>query len=122
MSDRKLDEKALERAIMAYERGAEWNGVDLGVREAIEIYLKLTEAAKPAGVSAPSAEGWNFDMEAAPKDGTRILAWAKKYEQVLLRDHPGPIFVVYYDGMWRARQNIYVEPTAWRPLPAAPRG
>lgn len=62
-----LNEAALETAIAAFHHGKKWNGVDLGVAEAIEAYLST---ASPA----PAEEGWT-------KIAERMTKWRADVEE-----------------------------------------
>jgi hypothetical protein len=54
---------------------------------------------------------WNFDMDAAPRDGTKILGWWR-----------ADIFGVIYwdDDDWFESYQRVNSPKAWQPLPATP--
>lgn len=66
-------------------------------------------------------------IEEAPKDGTRILVYGKRYERINERDGPGPIQVAYWQkagdtGFWLTRANISCDHvTHFMPLPPPPK-
>ena len=54
---------------------------------------ELNQSRADAALSALRAEGalveWNTDMEAAPKDGTRVLLWSEPLPGYIWDDMPG---------------------------------
>lgn len=105
-----------------------WATVDVDVSaQTIDVYAQATPdgfVSRPTEyLRADLAPGWSSDMEAAPKDGTRILTFHPA--------NPGAVIE-------RARRNNYVinavragqwwyslpeqPPVAWMPLPAPPKG
>lgn len=60
--------------------------------------------------------GWNFNMDEAPKDGTRILLLTEENE-VREGFRPQMNFEVDFWQLFNARTYT---PTAWQPLPTPP--
>lgn len=71
---------------------------------------------------APADDGWR-DIASAPRDGTRIMAWWPGAGECgmcgiaeWVRPSRGTVPHWTWDGAWTPG----IEPTHWRPLPAAP--
>lgn len=90
-----------------------------------------TEAARDAAaLASPSTEGWSYDMDKAPKDGTPFLIArhgresVTSYNVVYFDDNPGPEWPdhiwAFVDGGGTAYHRDW--PTHWHPLlpPPAP--
>ena len=82
-----------------------------------------------ARVLREAAEGWNFDMDAAPRDGRRVLlAWSPQdvtTAQAMFRDGRWVAAASFYDPQvghphLSYREFVVTEPFAWHHLPAPP--
>jgi len=72
---------------------------------------------------------WNTDMDSAPRDGTPILAICEKVEPEISKPYTPnyPVNVSFEYGNWCVNDTVYycsevINPTAWMPLPPAPKG
>ena len=95
-------------------------------REALQMWLDWSATRDcPAGLrdftraalSAAPSQGWR-EIESAPADGTRVLAFDQGLYGVVRWHRNGRSF----DGIaaWRDDEGIILQPTHWMPLPAAP--
>lgn len=79
-----------------------------------DVYRAMLQAAPTP--PAASGDEWNFDMSAAPSDGTDILAFCDGVGM-------GQMVLYWLDGYWREKANgmgLKRVPIAWRPLPTPP--
>ena len=63
---------------------------------------------------------WNNDMDAAPKDGQRLLLWVPPYGPITGHFDLGPTCEY---GVWRCHSilNKEAQPTHWMFLPPPPK-
>lgn len=64
-----------------------------------------------------AGDGWR-PIEAAPKDGTRIICWGPRLSVAECEWRPA--WAGYPAGWYRSNQPPEVHPTHWMPLPAPP--
>ena len=91
-------------------------------REKMEL-LRDLRAAEAHNARANLVPGWSSDMEAAPKDGTRILTFHPACPGAIIERARRDNWVV---NEWRGfgwyRSLPEQPPIAWMPLPAPPKG
>lgn len=100
----------------AIERGEEpW-------REGVQEISRIALEARRALADAPAGDGWSPDMDAAPKDGSEFLAFARDPNS---RDFYGV-------AQWAEKRDynprsvagwfwpFAIRPTHWRRLPSPP--
>lgn len=90
----------------------------------------LTEKRdKLAALLRKAGEGWSFDMDAAPRDGSRIDIWARRETTGACDRYTDCRWGLrhfgtepYGEPVWLGLQEQYskITPIAWRPLPAPP--
>jgi len=94
----------------------------------VEVLCKSLSHPEPENILVPAAEGWNFDISAAPKGGERVIsgsiAGSRKYErrvhvkEKVFTAGTGGVVTVSYWIKDHERWNMFtkaVPPMAWRP-------
>lgn len=90
-----------------------------GVNKFESAHARAEEALASTSTSKISA--WNFDMAAAPKDGTRILVTA--HDEPNDRIYPHIAYFSKGQDAWKSDDDYWIDfdhMTAWRELPPAP--
>lgn len=80
--------------------------------------LDTIAAEKRAGPDG----GWNYDMSAAPRDGTRVDLWinGNRITEAYMRDGHWHCHATRFSTSNAGDLRICDDPTAWRHLPAPP--
>lgn len=71
------------------------------------------------------ANGWNDDMDAAPKDGTPFLGYSSRVSECAVikwAEYLNCFRPTVFDGLYVEGEGVsdFCDPTHWRPLPPPP--
>lgn len=104
------DYEGARDAMMGTDTGVTW--CDTRVNDSDTEYLR-----------ADLAPGWSTDMEAAPKDGTRILTFHPANPGAIIERARRDNWIINeWRGIGWYRSLPEQPPVAWMPLPAPPKG